>query len=215
MNYIEHIYICLIAPLLIAVISTKGRGRRIVTFLLFGMTACLLSSYISSFIVAVQQIPLKLAAIEISPLVEEIIKILPVLVYLMLMSPDRDEISEGAMMTAIGFATLENVGYLLQKGTGDLVFLLIRGFGTGAMHVVCANIVIMGLVRLWKNEWIRIAGTVALLAVAMTYHGVYNILASQTGIPAYIGYCIPLVTAVFGLAFGGRFWEKETTEQTE
>ena len=118
-------------------------------------------------------------------------------------------------MTAIGFATFENVGYLLQKGSGDLMYLLLRGFGTGAMHIVCANIVIMGLVRLWGRKLIGIAGTVALLAVAMTYHGVYNILASQTGIPAYIGYCIPLVTAITGFVLRGRFMQEGITDQTE
>ena len=204
MNYIEHIYICLIAPLLIAVFCAKGRGRRIVAFLTIGMTACLLSSYISSFVAAVEGAPLHLAAIEISPFVEEVVKILPVIVYLMLFSPEG--ISEGVIMTAIVFATFENVQYLMQKGAGNLMFLLIRGFGTGAMHVVCANIIIIGLTRLWKNDWLRIAGTIALLAVAITYHGVYNILASQTGAPAYIGYCIPMITAVviFILSDGSR-----------
>jgi RsiW-degrading membrane proteinase PrsW (M82 family) len=194
MNYIEHIYICLAAPLLIAVLCTKGRGRRIVTFIMIGMTTCLLSSYISSFLAASVGAPLDLAAIEISPLVEEVIKILPVLVYLTVFSPEG--ISECVMMTAIGFATFENVGYLTQKGASDLLYLIIRGFGTGAMHVVCANIVIIGLIRLWKNEWMRIAGTVALLTVAITFHGVYNILAYQTGVAAYIGYSIPLIIAI-------------------
>ena len=33
-----------------------------------------------------------------------------------------------------------------------------------------------GIRRLWDRSWLRAAGTVALLAVAITCHGVYNIL---------------------------------------
>lgn len=194
MNYIEHVYICLIAPLLIAVLCSKGRGRRIMAFISIGMTVCLISSYISSFIAAYEGASPDMAAIEISPLVEETVKFIPILIYLVVFTPEG--ISECVMMTAIGFATMENVGYLLQNGAGNLMFLLIRGFGTGAMHVVCANIVIAGLVKLWKSKWMRIAGTIALLAVAMTFHGIYNILASRTGTVAYIGYCIPLLIAI-------------------
>lgn len=196
MNYIEHVYICLIAPLLMAIPCARDRGRRVVVFITIGMTACLFSSYISSFFAGIGGASLEIAAIEISPLVEELIKFLPVLVYLLLMSPGPDAVSESVMMIAIGFATLENVGYLLEKGAGNFMYLIIRGFGTGAMHVVCASIVVIGLNKLWKNEWPRLAGTLALLSVAITFHGVYNIMAAQRGIAAYIGYSIPLITAI-------------------
>ena len=38
------------------------------------------------------------------------------------------------------FATFENVCYLTQNGAGQFVYLLIRGFGTGAMHIVCGSV---------------------------------------------------------------------------
>ena len=44
MNYIENIYICLAAPLLIVVLCLRGQGKRSILFVLGGMTACLLSS---------------------------------------------------------------------------------------------------------------------------------------------------------------------------
>jgi hypothetical protein len=48
-------------------------------------------------------------------------------------------------------------------------------------------IVAFGLLYLWDRIWLRIAGTVGLLAVAITYHGIYNILVSQPGAAALIG----------------------------
>ena len=51
--YIENIYICLAAPLLVSILYMRGRKRAPMLFLLIGMTVCLLSSYISTFAAAV------------------------------------------------------------------------------------------------------------------------------------------------------------------
>ena len=204
MTNVESIYICLAAPLIIAILCTHGRARRVITFIVIGMTASIVSSYISSFIAAAQGAPLDAASREISPFVEETVKLIPILFYLIVLQPEHSDAAESCMMSAIGFATYENVCFLLQRGVGNLMFLLIRGFGTGAMHVVCASLVAMGLLRVWKNEWLRAAGTIALLSVAITYHGVFNILVSQTGAAAYVGYFIPLFTALVSLVIRTR-----------
>ena len=44
MNYIENIYICLVAPILIVAICAYERPRKMMLFVMSGMTACLLSS---------------------------------------------------------------------------------------------------------------------------------------------------------------------------
>ena len=209
MNYIENIFVCLAAPLLIALICTRGKGKRMMLFLLSGMATCLLSSYISTFIAAVQGADLFSASLEISPLVEEIMKLFPILFYLLIFEPRTKDIADSCLMTAIGFATFENVCYLLRNGADRITHLVIRGFGTGAMHVVCAFIMAAGILRLWDKVWLRAAGTVALLAVAITYHGVYNILVSQTGVLALIGYLIPLFTTVITLIFRKAVFGKE------
>ena len=49
MNSIENTYICLAAPLLLAILCLRGHWRRALSFLLAGMTSCLLSAYVSSF----------------------------------------------------------------------------------------------------------------------------------------------------------------------
>ena len=204
MNYIENIFVCLAAPLFIAVVCLQGKGKRMMLFLLSGMTACLLSSYISTFIAAVQGADLISASLEISPLIEETMKLFPVIFYLLVFEPGTEDTADACLMTALGFATFENVCYLTQNGADRILHLLIRGFGTGAMHVVCAFIVATGILRLWKREWIRVAGTVALLIVAITYHGVYNILVSQVGALAIVGYLIPLFTTIMSLIVRGK-----------
>jgi RsiW-degrading membrane proteinase PrsW (M82 family) len=201
MDYIENIYVCLMAPLLITAICLRGGGQRMIIFLLGGMTVCLLSSYISTFMAVVNGADQLTASLEISPFVEEIMKFLPVLFYLLVFEPRKRQISEAALLVAVGFATFENVCYLTQNGASHIMQLLIRGFGTGAMHVVCGMIVAFGLLYLWNRIWIRIAGTIGLLAVGMTYHGIYNILVSQPGAVAIIGYFIPMLTIALFFIF--------------
>lgn len=204
MNYIENVYACLSAPIFMGILCMKGRIRRIMIFLLVGMTVCLLSSYISTFIASVYGASLFDAAIEISPLYEEIMKLLPIIFFLLVFEPKREDAKEAVMMTAVGFATFENVCFMIQHGAENIVNLLIRGFGTGAMHIVAGSIMAFGILNLWNSKWIRAAGTLAFLAIAATFHGVFNILVSQEGVFAVIGYFIPLFTAVVLLIFRYR-----------
>ena len=142
-----------------------------------------------------------MASIEIAHMTEEIMKFLPILFFLLVFEPTKEDIINGVLMTAVGFATFENACYLAGSGATDILHLLIRGFGAGAMHVVCGFLVALGILYLWDRVWLQLAGTVGLIAVAMTYHGIYNILVSQTGTPAAIGYLIPLLTLVLTLIF--------------
>ena len=209
MSYIENIYVCLAAPLLIAAICMRGKGMRMMMFLLGGMTMCLLSSYISTFIAAAVGVDLLSASLEIAPVTEEIMKFLPILFYLLVFEPGKPEIADGVLMTAVGFATFENACYLTNNGADHIIHLLVRGFGTGAMHVVCGFLIAAGLIILWDRIWLRAAGTVGLLSFSMTYHGVYNILVSQSGTPAMAGYIIPVLTVIITIIFGRDLYPKE------
>ncbi len=201
MNYIENIYICLAAPIMISVILARGRGRTMVFFVWSGMTACLLSSYISTFLAAAFKMDYITASLTISPIIEETMKLLPILFFLLVFEPGKEDIPACVIMTASGFATFENVCYLIQNGGSQFFNLLIRGFGTGAMHIVCGVIIFVGIISLWDKRWLRAAGVAGLLAAAMTYHGIYNMLVLQTGAVALIGYLIPLISTVLNLIF--------------
>lgn len=192
MSYIENTYICLAAPLLLATLCLRGNARRALAFLLAGMTACLLSAYVSSYAAGAVNADYLTASYEIAPAVEECMKFLPVLFYLLVFDPKRKRAISGALLVAVGFATFENVCFLTDYGTADLPRLLIRGFGTGAMHVVCGMAVAAGLFYLWDVAWLRAVGTFALLCFVITYHAVFNILVNQTGFVFWLGSAIPL-----------------------
>ena len=205
MIYIENVFICLAAPVLIAILCLKGRRKIHMIFLLSGMTACIFSSYITTWMAVLVEAGHEYAVAEIAPFVEEVVKFSPILFYLIMVHPPKDRLTECVLMVSVGFATFENVCYLLNNGSDDLLSLLIRGFGTGAMHVVCGVIVSAGIIWLWDNPWLRFIGTVALLSVAITYHGIFNILVSHTGVSLAIGGIIPVFTmAAVLLADAGR-----------
>ena len=94
------------------------------------------------------------------------------------------------------FATFENVCYLTQNGAGQFVYLLIRGFGTGAMHIICGSVYGRVLRPVWDSRPLRAACLFALLCVAIIYHAIYNLLVSAGGMPQLIAYFVPLPTAL-------------------
>ena len=210
MNYIENIYICLAAPLLIAAVCLRGRRRRIIIYLLAGMTSCLASSYISTFLAMVHEAEPHIASIEIAPMVEELLKVFPVLFFLLVLEIHKDEVIGGMLIVAVGFATFENVCFLLSSGTESLPQILIRGFGTGAMHVVSGVIVAAGLYFLWDRHYLRFVGTAGLLSLAITYHAVFNLLVTQSGAAARVGYILPILTVILVRTFGRRIFEHLT-----
>ncbi|MBQ7720925.1 MAG: PrsW family intramembrane metalloprotease [Clostridia bacterium] len=201
MNYIENIYICLAAPLLIAVLSLRRDSRRSLVFVLAGMTSCLCSAYISSYLAGVTGTDAAYASHEISPAVEEIMKALPVMFYLLVFEPEKKKTISGVLMVSVGFATFENVCFLTSYGTSDLLRLFIRGFGTGAMHVVCGMAVAAGMFFLWERVWLRTVGVFALLCFVINFHAVFNIFVNQSGAVFWIGSAIPLTMVLAYLVF--------------
>ena len=93
------------------------------------------------------------ATTEIAPVVEEVMKLLPLLFYLLIFEPKREQIKNTAVVIALSFATFENICYLIQNGAGHFSFIFFRGIGTGAMHVICGAIVGGGLAYVWQRTW--------------------------------------------------------------
>ena len=157
MTYIENVFVCMAAPLVVALLSLKRGQRAALVFCLAGMGACLLSAYLNTFFAR-----FRLAAV----------------------------------IVAASFATFENICFLTQNGADQILFLLIRGFGTGAMHVVCGNVYGGVLRPVWDSRPLRAACLFALLCVAIIYHAIYNLLVSAGGTPQLIAYFVPLPTAL-------------------
>ena len=199
MTYIENIFVCIAAPLLVAALCMGRRYLRFFLFAFAGMGACLIASYLNIFFAALYGATAFNATAEIAPVVEEVTKLLPLLFYLLVFEPAAEKILPAVITLAASFATFENICYLIEHGAERVGFLLIRGFGTGAMHIVCGAIVGFGLVYVWQRGWLRLAGTCGLLGTAVIFHGTYNLLIAYGGWVQYIAYALPLAALALGM----------------
>ena len=137
MTYIENIFLCLAIPMILSLFFTKGRARNFTLFATVGMGICLLSAYVNSFFMEQYGVDGIIAAIEITPVCEEVMKLLPLLFYFLIFEPEPKELPSVAIAIAVGFATFENVCYLTENGASNFSFLLIRGISAGALHILC------------------------------------------------------------------------------
>jgi len=196
MIYSENLLLCIAVPLLIGVPFIHGGVRRFVLSFLTGMLVCLLSAYISGFFSLAFELGAKNTAVYVSPVVEEIMKLLPLLYYLFVFLPRDEELVPMAVGVGVGFSTFENGCYLLAAGTEKMSFILIRGLAVGVMHIVSILFFAFGLVLVRRFRAMTFPAVVGALALSSTFHGLYNLLVSEPGITARIGYCLPLAAAL-------------------
>ncbi len=197
MIYAENILLCIAIPLLISCLFTGGRTRSFIFSFLIGMGACLLAAYISGFIDAASGMGARDTAIFFSPVVEETMKMMPLLFYLFMLEPEDDGLILTAAGIGTGFAIYENCCYILSLGAGSMSFIMIRGLAVGVMHIVSILALAMGLALIRRFHALSVASIMGALALAMTFHGLYNLLVSEPGITSYIGYILPMLTAGF------------------
>ena len=189
MTYIENIFICLAIPLLLSVFFTKGRTRRFALFTAIGMAVCLLAAYVSSFFMGYYGCDATLTAIEIAPVCEEIMKLLPLLFYFLIFEPEPKELPGMAIAIAVGFATFENVCYLTENGAEDFHFLLIRGISAGAQHILCGILTGFGISYVFRRRWLALTGAVGILGTCVGFHAIYNLLITAGG-PWWMAACL-------------------------
>ena len=195
MIYAENILICIAVPLLISLAFIQGSARRFAAAFLGGMGVCLLAAYISGFINVTSSMGAEDTAIYISPVVEECMKLLPLLFFLFLFTPQDKTLLIVAVGICAGFATFENCCYILTSGAESLPYILIRGMAVGVMHIVSGVAVTLGLLLARRFKRLTLPGITGALALSMIFHALYNLLVSEPGIPAFIGYALPLLTA--------------------
>ena len=100
MTYIENIFLCLALPLILSLFFMKGRVRRYALFLTVGMAVCLLSAYVNSFFMGQYGVDCTVAAIEITPVCEEVMKLLPLLFFYLIFEPEPKEMPAAAIAIA-------------------------------------------------------------------------------------------------------------------
>ena len=195
MIYAENILLCIAVPLIVSLLFVRGEVRRYLAAFLLGMLVCLLAAYISGFLNLVTGMGENETAIFVSPMVEELMKLLPLLFFLVLLTPEDRTLAMLAVAIGAGFATFENCCYILTSGAESLSYVLIRGLAVGVMHIVSVLALSIWLILAKRLGVFSFPAVVGGLALAMIFHALYNLLVSEPGISSGIGYLLPPLTA--------------------
>ena len=129
--------------------------------------------------------------IEITPVCEEVMKLLPLLFYFLIFEPEKKQVTSAALALSVGFATFENACYLTENGASQFSFLLIRGISAGAVHILCGILIGCGMAYVFYHRWLRLTGTIGLVGACIILHASYNLLITADGIWRRIGYVFP------------------------
>lgn len=199
-NLIYVLFLCFILPLVMLNFLLDARARMIVGFLMVGMFCCLLASEINGLLYNVFPFGLIYLTTNLTPLVEEILKAIPVLFFAIVVSDNREKILGVAMSVGIGFAILENA-YIMSENIDSVTisWAVVRGIGAGLMHGICSMSVGIGASFAKNKRILFIPGTAALLFTAVIYHGCYNLLIQSKY--RYAGIIMPILTYIPILMF--------------
>jgi RsiW-degrading membrane proteinase PrsW (M82 family) len=170
----------------------ERKARLPIAFMLAGIFVSVFAAEVNGLLQSLLSMPAYNLTIIVTPISEEILKAIPILVYATVISDKKETLFTASMATGIGFAVLENAYYLLNDTSFNMMDSMIRAFGAGLMHGMCTLLVGVGISFVKKKSKIFLAGTFALLSTAITYHGIYNMLVqSQYEI---IGFLLPILT---------------------
>ena len=186
------IMICMVVPLLLLMPLLNKQSRLLLGFVLGGMVLAVCAYEINSLVCSLFQISGPELSIKAAPVIEEILKALPVLFFAILVSDDRKLVLQLAMAAGIGFAILENAFLLITYvDEVNIGWAVVRGISTSLSHGICTMIVGCGIIFVRKQKKLFYTGTFALLAAAMTLHAIFNLLIQSPY--DYVALALPIV----------------------
>ena len=210
MIYAENILICIAIPLIVSLLFLTGSVRKYMAAFLLGMVMCLLSAYIDGFLALVTGMGENDTSIFFSPMVEELMKLLPLMFFMVLTDAKEKTLTMIAVAIGAGFATYENCCYILTSGADNIIYVLIRGFAVGIMHIVSILALSIWFILARRLKAFSLPAVAVGVALAMNIHALYNLLVSKEGASTVIGFILPPVMSVVLYFLYRYFREKET-----
>ena len=193
-NLIYILFVSVFVPILLMACLIEKKARLPIVFVLIGIFVSVFAAEVNGLLCSLLPMSNFEITIIVTPITEEILKAIPILVFATVLSAKRESLFTASMAVGIGFAVLENAYYLLNYPTFNMIDAIIRAFGAGLMHGMCTLLVGVGISFVKKQHKIFIVGTFALLSTAITYHGIYNMLI-QSDYQA-VGFLLPISTYI-------------------
>ena len=191
-DLIYILFIPIFVPILLMAFLIEKKARLPISFMLVGIFVSVFAAELNGLLRNLLLLDSFEFTIIVTPITEEILKALPILIYAMMVSDKKETLFTAAMATGIGFAVLENAFYLLNYPSFSMIDAIIRAFGTGLMHGICTLLVGVGISFAKKKSKIFVVGTFALLSTSINYHGIYNMLVQSDY--QLIGFLLPIIT---------------------
>lgn len=193
LTYID--FICVAVSLALMLPLMEKKLRHLVIFMIVGISSCLFVSELNNIFLEMFHNEMFYVTTTITPVTEEIIKMIPILYYAIVISDDRRALIPNAFAVGVGFALLENVVILTQNVENvTILWALVRVFGSGLVHGICTVMVGWGISYIKKRRKFFYCGTFALLSAAIIYHATYNLLVQSEY--QYVGILLPIVTYI-------------------
>jgi RsiW-degrading membrane proteinase PrsW (M82 family) len=169
----------------------------------------------------------------VAPVIEEALKGLAVLVVFFLFRNEFDSVLDGiiyAAVTAMGFAAIENVLYIYQKGyleggwEGFWVLVVIRVILVGWMHPFFTAFTGIGLAtaRMTPNLLLKLIVVPTGYAIAVTAHAFHNTFSGLIGgfggllagtFVDYVGYAVMLIFIIWMIAYERNILKRHLHEE--
>ena len=193
LSYISFIAITVSLALMLPLMEKKL--RRLVLFMISGIFSCLFVSELNNILLGVFHNDIFFVTTTVTPITEEIVKMLPILFFAIMVSDERSTLIPISYAVGVGFALLENVVILTQNVENvTILWALVRGFGSGLVHGICTVMVGWGISYIKKRRKFFYCGTFALLSAAVIYHAIYNLLVQSQY--QYVGILLPTITYI-------------------
>ena len=170
------IYLCIALPMLPVVFAMRDKySQRFLAFIIVGLTICLFSAEVNTLLVNFFKMDELAYSTTISPINEEILKAIPLIVFTVLFAEDKDEILPLAFAIGIGFSILESINvYCNNMETLTISWAFIRGIGAALMHSACTAMIAIGISYVFNYKKSFIQGIIGLFGSAILYHATFN-----------------------------------------
>ncbi len=202
------IFICFAVSILLLMTLLERQARLLLGFMLLGILVAASAYEINTMVQLIFGMSGQDISVRVAPIVEELLKALPVLFYAAFICEDRKTLMPLAMSVGIGFALLENAFLLITyMNRVSLSWAIVRGFSTSLSHGMCTLLVGYGMQFLKLQKKLFYTGIFGLLSLAMTFHAVFNLLIQSPS--DWLGMLMPIVTYLGFRVFTAKQHKKE------
>lgn len=197
---INAAFLGIIIPLIFLILILHGENRLMMMFFSWGLVAFILSFTVNNFITTAFGLSFSLLSVTWAPIVEEFLKALPLLYFLLKDKKTDFPIIYFALASGIGFSIQENIIYLLNHlGTdgSPVLFMIIRSITTCLMHGMATAVIGYGLTLIGKYRVMVLPLLFGLFSISVTLHSLFNLYINSS--LKLVGMVMPIILYIIGL----------------